>query len=362
MRSVVYLLRIWLFLSLALGMGPFPSVRGDSASAKSKKRKRQAHRPAGKRRRGRRKKLRRLRQSFTYKVKIRRGDTLARIAKRYRVSIRDLRRWNRLRGNRLRLGQMLIVRSRQPLRIQRRRFYVVRRGDTLARIARKLQVSVRALRRWNRKTRRLRVGRRLSYYSSKPQLLALSLGKPNRGRLRHGEQLPPGIGYVVRNPKRSYGTNNTISHVMHCLRMLKRRYRRAPKLVIGNLSRDGGGRMRPHRSHQSGRDVDIAYYYKSPNGSCKLKVVTPSTLDAQKTWYLMRCFLNTRDVDMILVDYSLQRPLYRVARRYLRRGVLNRVFQYPRGRGAKAVIRHIKGHKHHFHVRFKCPRRSPHCD
>ncbi len=44
----------------------------------------------------------------TYKV--RRGDTLSKIALRHHVSVRNLRRWNHLHSNRLKVGQRLVIR------------------------------------------------------------------------------------------------------------------------------------------------------------------------------------------------------------------------------------------------------------
>ena len=43
-------------------------------------------------------------------AKIKKGDSLAKISREYRVSIEDLRRWNRLSGDTLRLGELLRLR------------------------------------------------------------------------------------------------------------------------------------------------------------------------------------------------------------------------------------------------------------
>ena len=45
----------------------------------------------------------------TRRYKVRRGDNLSRIARKYRVSVSTLRGWNRLRGSMIRAGQVLIV-------------------------------------------------------------------------------------------------------------------------------------------------------------------------------------------------------------------------------------------------------------
>ena len=96
---------------------------------------------------------------------VRRGDTLDRIAKAHGVSPGDLRRWNDLpRSGAPRPGQKLAVAAARPARgIEAdpptgawpakakapARTYVVKRGDTLAGIARAHAVSPEELRRWN---------------------------------------------------------------------------------------------------------------------------------------------------------------------------------------------------------------------
>ncbi len=87
---------------------------------------------------------------------VRSGQTLAQIAKRYRVSVTELRAANRMgRSSRLRPGQRLVV----PDRFEA----YVRPGDTLSHLARRHDISIAELRRLNRLRRnaRLRVGQRL---------------------------------------------------------------------------------------------------------------------------------------------------------------------------------------------------------
>jgi membrane-bound lytic murein transglycosylase D len=41
--------------------------------------------------------------------RVRRGDTLFSIAKRYDTTVQDLKEWNRLRGNAIKVGQRLTI-------------------------------------------------------------------------------------------------------------------------------------------------------------------------------------------------------------------------------------------------------------
>ncbi|MEZ5659273.1 MAG: LysM peptidoglycan-binding domain-containing protein [Burkholderiaceae bacterium] len=80
------------------------------------------------------------------KVTVRRGDTLTAIARRHNVTIADLRRWNGLRQDTLHVGLALRVSPpRQGQPVQHR----VSRGDTLTDIARRYGVSIDYLRRVN---------------------------------------------------------------------------------------------------------------------------------------------------------------------------------------------------------------------
>jgi len=88
----------------------------------------------------------------TYRV--RRGDSLWEISKKFGVSIPDLRRWNRMSGNALKVGQTLVTRDPE-LADQNTEgdaesqadgeFYTVQKGDTLDKIAKKHGILLAAL-------------------------------------------------------------------------------------------------------------------------------------------------------------------------------------------------------------------------
>ena len=83
----------------------------------------------------------------TTRHRVRPGETLWEIGKRYGVRVADLRRWNNLSSRHvLKAGESLIV---MPSGRQRTVRYRVRSGDTLSEIAARYDVSVADLRRWN---------------------------------------------------------------------------------------------------------------------------------------------------------------------------------------------------------------------
>ena len=68
------------------------------------------------------------------------GDTLSEISQRYKVRLKDLRRWNNLRSNRIFVGQKLIV-SKKKTKSLSRKFHRVVVGDTLSEISQRYKVS-----------------------------------------------------------------------------------------------------------------------------------------------------------------------------------------------------------------------------
>jgi len=83
------------------------------------------------------------------------GDSLWKIGRKYKVSTKDLMKWNKLNKNStLRLGQKLTVYQTKSSTIagnvtERTITYKVRKGDSLARIAGRYKVSVSDIMKWN---------------------------------------------------------------------------------------------------------------------------------------------------------------------------------------------------------------------
>ncbi len=111
-------------------------------------------------------------EKFTYiRHRIRFGETLSTIARRYGVSIAVIKRFNKLRGTRIRAGSSLIIpvpQNKQYYRYARKKkrrtvrrrivthvpghkkvVYTVKSGDTLWDIARQFGVTITQIRRWN---------------------------------------------------------------------------------------------------------------------------------------------------------------------------------------------------------------------
>lgn len=104
--------------------------------------------------------------------KVRSGDSFWEIARDHKVGIRELAKWNGMApGDMLQQGQKLVIWGQKKLResreVIRKLTYTVRNGDSLARIADKFRVRVQDLVRWNRnkpKSKYLQPGQKLTLY------------------------------------------------------------------------------------------------------------------------------------------------------------------------------------------------------
>ena len=204
-----------------------------------------------------------------------------------------------------------------------------------------------------------------------PRLIARgqSVGAPWAGRLQHATALPPGDGYFLRRPGRAYGTQTTIELTERAIGETLDAFPDEHVLAIGDISAPSGGTITQHRSHQSGRDIDVGLFYRDKPAGYPASFVhaDEDNLDCAATFKLLESFLATADddggVQMIFLDFDVQGILYDWA---LDHGVserrLERIFQYPHGRGSsEGIVRHEPNHDNHMHVRFRCPAEDTGC-
>jgi murein endopeptidase len=191
-----------------------------------------------------------------------------------------------------------------------------------------------------------------------------SLGMPHKqGKLVNGKKLPAkGIGYIHVGIG-SYGTDETITYLLYAISKVRERYKDTVDTVIGSLSKMGGGKFRPHKSHQNGRDVDIGYFKKGNGQMTSFQELPFEEIDIEKTWYLIEQLMSTGWVEFIFMNYSLQEVFYNHAKSIgYPDDELDKIFQYPKGKKVKSgLIRHSRGHLAHFHLRFKCSEYDMEC-
>ena len=265
------------------------------------------------------------------------GERLDEIADRYRVRTGSLIRWNKLDKNRPRIiaGRTLAIYTKHIPPPRQKIIYTVEFGDTWNAIAEAHRVDADLLRRrWNSKVpRRFKAGQKiviwvdplddpkfgakLSAAASTLPLIAIpgnsiSVGKPNKGRLLHSVQLPENKQlYTLRKPEEAYGSSHTLDHLQLAIARWRQTTGFRGALKIGSISKRGGGKLRPHSSHRSGRDVDIRLPVKQKGGEAsKIRDV-----DWDALWGLIVALVDTGEVQSIYLTTGRQKHLYAAAKR-----------------------------------------------
>ncbi|MCS6856079.1 MAG: penicillin-insensitive murein endopeptidase [Sandaracinaceae bacterium] len=205
---------------------------------------------------------------------------------------------------------------------------------------------------------------------------SLSIGLPYRGALRNGVRLKESrvlrIAAEYRGTGHFYGTTELINLLEKTAAHVARRFR-GPALVVGELSKEGGGPIPGHRSHQNGRDVDIAFYTQDEKGNTYLPYaflpfdrrghsIHPHSgfhFDDARNWELVARLVSDEEakVQFIFVAETLKQRLLRTAKR-------RKAPHWVIERAQSVMVQPSHGHPHrnHFHVRIYCaPDDRPFC-
>jgi penicillin-insensitive murein endopeptidase len=195
---------------------------------------------------------------------------------------------------------------------------------------------------------------------------SVSVGYPNRGLLRFGQRINDHKDFTVKvgSQDSRHGTGELVRLIERAAHEVAFRYPRS-RLTVGDLSRPGGGRFRPHVSHQSGRDVDLGFYMldrrstpvnehvfvRLNNKAMGIQWGKLYKFDSARNWALIESLLShsTTDIQHIFVANAIKRRLLQQA---VKEGANPEVLMR-----AKRVItqpRHGAPHRSHFHVRVYC--------
>ena len=184
-------------------------------------------------------------------------------------------------------------------------------------------------------------------WKSAPQTLgSISIGFVYEGRLINGERFPDGDWWIVVSPALTWGTKETVDFIIAAIRQVKAQFPDAPLLRVNQISGREGGYLRPHKSHQNGRDVDLGFYY--PTAEPIRTREREKYIDVPKTWALLKALVAVADVQFVLVDKRVQKVLFDHALSAGEdKGWLDSLFH-----SAHPLVRHARRHRDHFHVRF----------
>ena len=141
--------------------------------------------------------------------KVRRGETLGSIARRYGISVSQLKRWNGLRSNTAKVGKTLKVsnpakQSKSTTTTttttsnEKQKYYTVKRGDSLSSIAERFGVTVAQLREWNGiEADNINAGVRIAVDASASRRVSKSESKPEVKTSTYTVKKGDGLGAIA---------------------------------------------------------------------------------------------------------------------------------------------------------------------
>ena len=175
-----------------------------------------------------------------------------------------------------------------------------------------------------------------------------------------GHQLPRADGLHIRwDPERSWGASTLVSTIEDVSLRLAWILPDADPLVVGDMSKEGGGWLWGHKTHDRGVDADIGLFYDNGKQSMGGFVdVTPERLDVAATWRLISELLDTDQVQFMLLDQvhidALRAHLLDDLGMSL--AEVEPIFPTPDKRlpwALRGVVRHAPSHRSHLHVRIR---------
>lgn len=202
----------------------------------------------------------------------------------------------------------------------------------------------------------------LRVFAADPAAPTQSIGAPNRGRLAHGIPLPEGDAWQLRDMRRrAFGSRTTVESLVQAFTVFEQEYPGTPPIRVGELSAARGGRAHPHKSHRTGRDVDIGYVLRNPPAE-GWRRASARDFDTERNWALIRALVETGKVQQIFVSAGLIKLLEAHAAKELTREELAVYFwDDAEGPHQRPVLKHQNGHRDHMHVRFDCEPENRRC-
>lgn len=193
--------------------------------------------------------------------------------------------------------------------------------------------------------------------------ISQAIGPVNRGRLQNAvnmlnyenEKAPTGF-HIIRPARLTHFATNEMAYILAQAGQLTKKMIPDYVLSVGDISRETGGKLGSHKSHQNGLDADVAYYFnnKSFQGyfASAVAVDKPhANFMVEQQWKLFKAMNNTQLVDRIFIHPVLKKALCELA---IKNGELQK--GHAEGEAYNALRRLISesAHNNHFHLRVKC--------
>jgi len=195
---------------------------------------------------------------------------------------------------------------------------------------------------------------------------AVSIGAPNRGKLRGASKLSSSKSVEVRGGGHAYGLPDLVNVLRRAAAKVRKKHK-GSVLFVGDLSAKNGGPLFGHNSHQTGRDADVGFYMENEKG----KHVNPHRFvafgsdgrprggevvhfDDERNWAFVEALLTDKkaEVRYLFVSNGLRTRLLKFAAKK----------NVPKDLYTKAATTlmspaDVDVHDDHFHVRIACPER-----
>lgn len=207
------------------------------------------------------------------------------------------------------------------------------------------------------------------YEKAPYSLMSLSVGYPNDGWQKRAIKLKPRSYLSIKKGRANlaWGHPALVKMLQRSARDVSRTVK-GSVMLVGDLSRQKGGPLSGHHSHQSGRDADIAFYATNAKGKSvrlkqfvafggdgKAKDQSGLVFDDWRNWLLIQSWINDHRAGLSHIFVS--RPLKK------------RLIAFAQSR--PALEKHVKralvllkepanadAHDDHFHVRISCPKKQ----
>lgn len=247
--------------------------------------------------------------------------------------------------------------------------YTIKRGGSMKTVANLYKIyhhEIEALNPGVSLERELPPATKIVVYRRKPGVSSQSVGYPGDGSVEGAMPMVDGPGRMLRHtPWKAWATRTTVATIDLVLREWARRYPSEQVIIVGNLSARDGGRLQPHSSHQSGRDVDLSYpQIWDHTSELAPQDMSERNLNRELTWSLLELLQETNALEHVFIDRKLQKLLHEYALetgRYSKKDLENWM-EYPSSTGTGTpIIQHVPGHSDHLHVRFKCAPAETRC-
>ncbi len=207
------------------------------------------------------------------------------------------------------------------------------------------------------------------YRRSPFAMMSLSVGLPTNGWQIRAKQLKMTQNLWIQDKSVPYSYGHP-ALVLMLHRTAKQMARQTPGsvLLVGDLSREFGGPLAGHKSHQSGRDVDVGFFVTDPKGrplnarqlrtfdkDGKARDGSGLRFDDYRNWLLVQLWLkdDRAELEYVFVASHLRRRLLAFA---AARPAFSKYVE-----GASQFLRQPSNglpHDDHFHIRIACPEKQ----